>query len=74
MDGAQVVMADQNATNGVIHVIDRVMFPLPSEDIPKVVASNPQLSTLLYAVAQGQLAGPLAGWYTSSFGRFLFVV
>ncbi|XP_053377483.1 periostin-like [Mercenaria mercenaria] len=61
VDGAEVVMVDQNATNGVIHVIDKVMFPLPSEDIPKTVAATPNLSTLLYAVAQGQLAGPLAG-------------
>ena len=61
VDGAKVVAVDQNATNGVIHVIDKVMFPLPSEDIPKTVAANSELSTLLYAVEQAQLAGPLAG-------------
>ncbi|KAL4226721.1 hypothetical protein ACF0H5_014701 [Mactra antiquata] len=61
VDGAKVIAVDQNATNGVIHVIDHVMFPLPEEDIPKTVAMTKQLSTLLYAVAQGQLAGPLAG-------------
>jgi transforming growth factor-beta-induced protein len=61
VDGAKVVMADQNATNGVIHVIDKVMFPLPSADIPTTVAADKELSTLLTAVKEGQLAGPLAG-------------
>jgi len=44
----------------VIHVIDRVLYPLPTGNLPVTVANQPKLSTLLYAVAQAQLAGALS--------------
>ena len=56
-----MTLPDQNATNGVIHVIDKVMYPLPTGAIPTIVAGIPYLSTLLYALATGQLVGPLSG-------------
>lgn len=60
-DGAIVQLADQNATNGVIHVIDKVMYPLPSEDILNSLVPYKELSTLLFAVVQGQLTGRAPG-------------
>ena len=56
-----MTVRDQNATNGVIHVIDKVMYPLPTARIPAIVAGTPSLSTLLYAVAQGKLVDALNG-------------
>ena len=53
--------ADNNATNGVIHVINRVMYPVPSDPVPNVVAMNAQFGTLVYALQQGQLLPVLAG-------------
>ncbi|WAR25203.1 BGH3-like protein, partial [Mya arenaria] len=61
VDGALVTMADQNATNGVIHVIDHVMYPLPSGTIPLVAAVAKQFGTLVYALQQGQLIPALEG-------------
>ena len=63
IDGAEVTLADQNDTNGVIHVIEKVMYPLPTGRIPLIVATTPSLSTLLYAVTQGKLAEALNGAY-----------
>jgi transforming growth factor-beta-induced protein len=50
--GANVVAADiDDATNGVIHVIDNVLLPNPFIPVPGVVAKNYDLSTLLSLVA-----------------------
>lgn len=64
-DGAQLVVFDKNATNGVIHVISHVMFPLPAGDVPVTVAHNSDLGVLLFAIVKADLipdlsvAGPL---------------
>ncbi|KAL3853349.1 hypothetical protein ACJMK2_016897 [Sinanodonta woodiana] len=60
-DGSQVINPNQNATNGVIHVVDKVLYPLPDNNIPQYVAFSPELSTLLYCVLQGQLTDVLSG-------------
>lgn len=61
-DGSPVVMVDQNATNGVIHVVDRVLFPVPIMNIPaEVTRQKERFSTLLTAVTAANLAGTLAG-------------
>lgn len=61
-DGSPVVMADQNATNGVIHVVDRVLFPVPLMNIPtEVTRQKERFSTLLTAVVKANLATTLAG-------------
>ncbi|WAR28638.1 BGH3-like protein [Mya arenaria] len=52
----------QNASNGVIHVVDRVMFPIPFEDIPtEVTKQSARFSTLLTAVKAANLVSTLAG-------------
>ena len=61
VNGAKVIVPDQNASNGVIHVIDKVLFPLPTGNIPQTVGGRSDLSTLLYAVGQANLTDTLNG-------------
>lgn len=50
INGVKVKKADVNATNGVIHVIDRVLLP-PAGNIVETAAANPNF-TFLVAAAQ----------------------
>ena len=59
--GSPVSNPDQMATNGIIHVIDRVMFPIPVEDIVTAVSKTPMFSTLLKAVEVAGLVKALQG-------------
>ena len=60
--GSQVTLADQMASNGVIHVVDRVMFPAPTETVTGLVKSLPTLfSTLLTALMAAGLDDTLNG-------------
>lgn len=61
--GSPVVLADQKASNGVIHVISRVMFPLPTENLVATVAKNKDLMTLVKAVTLAKLVKTLSGMY-----------
>ena len=54
-------MADHMATNGVIHVIDRVMYPIPMGSVVDAVKMNDDLTTLLTAVTTAGLGGVLSG-------------
>jgi uncharacterized surface protein with fasciclin (FAS1) repeats len=54
---AKIVTADVNATNGVIHVIDRVILPA-NLDIVQTAAANPDFSLLVEAVTAADL-GPI---------------
>jgi uncharacterized surface protein with fasciclin (FAS1) repeats len=54
---AKIVTADVNATNGVIHVIDRVILPA-NLDIVQTAAANPNFSLLVEAVTAAGL-GPI---------------
>ncbi|XP_062585660.1 periostin-like isoform X3 [Saccostrea cucullata] len=60
-DGSPVVMADQNATNGVIHVINRVEFPIPFMDVVKTAQRQSELGTLVKAVVAAGLVDTLSG-------------
>jgi uncharacterized surface protein with fasciclin (FAS1) repeats len=55
VNGIKVKFADVLATNGVIHVIDRVLIP-PTETIAEIVINSPDLSLLLTAVVRAGLA------------------
>merc|ERR1712168_713316 len=61
INGAKVTKADQMATNGVIHVINRVMFPIPMGSVVDVVVKDQDFSTLLKAVQTAKLATTLSG-------------
>jgi len=60
-EGSPVIAADQNATNGVIHVVNRVLFPIPRGNIVQVVARQPDLKTLVTAVTAAGLVNTLSG-------------
>ena len=69
VNNANVIKADVDATNGVIHVIDRVLLPpglmdtkpTQSGTIVDVAASNPAFSTLVTAVKAAGLVETLSG-------------
>jgi uncharacterized surface protein with fasciclin (FAS1) repeats len=52
---------DVLTSNGVIHVIDRVILPLPAETIVQTAQSLPQFSILVEAVVAANLQGALSG-------------
>lgn len=49
VNGAAVTMADVNASNGVVHVINKVLMP-PTGNIVQTAQANPDLSYLVAAV------------------------
>ena len=69
VNGINVTKADIGASNGVIHVIDRVLIPpglmsakpKPAGTIVDVAASNPAFSTLVTAVKAAGLVETLSG-------------
>ena len=60
-EGSPIIKADQMASNGVIHVLSRVMYPIPMGDVVDVVSMNPDFSTLLTAVETAGIAATLKG-------------
>ena len=50
VNGKQVVQADLKASNGVIHVVEQVIYPLATANIAQLVTSDGRFSTLLAAV------------------------
>jgi len=58
VNGAQILDKDIESTEGVMHVIDKVLLP-PAGDIAQIVSQNPRLSTLNTAVGAANLAGVL---------------
>ena len=64
-----MVLADQNATNGVIHVIDRVEFPIPIAAVVKTAERQSELGTLVKAVLAAGLQNTLSGKSPSSFRK-----
>ncbi|XP_013415803.1 uncharacterized protein LOC106177537 [Lingula anatina] len=54
-NGAPIVAFDRMATNGVIHVIDKVMMPIGTGDVFEVVANDFNFSTLVSALSRTNL-------------------
>merc|ERR1719345_564630 len=67
VNNADVVVADVEATNGVVHVVDKVLVPpkfplaLYPKDIVELSESQPALSTLVQALVAGNLTATLSG-------------
>merc|ERR1719443_1602035 len=67
VNNAKVITADVDATNGVVHVINRVLVPpnfpiaLYPEDIVELAEGQPDLSTLVQALVAGKLTSTLSG-------------
>lgn len=57
---AEVKRADVRALNGVIHIIDKVLFPPTQDIVEKAVSFNPdEFNTLVQAVIQAELVDVL---------------
>ena len=56
---SKIASTDAIATNGVVHVIDKVL--LPKGNIVEMAKANPNLSILVEAVVAADLAGTLSG-------------
>jgi transforming growth factor-beta-induced protein len=56
VNGINVVLADVEASNGVIHAIERVLLP---NDLVAVASGNPTFSILVEAVAKAELVDAL---------------
>jgi len=61
IDGSKVILADKECSNGVIHVIDHVLYPIPDKNIVQLAAGTPDFSELVYAVTQAKLGETLEG-------------
>lgn len=66
VEGARVIGANYRASNGIVHIVDKVMMP-PEGTIADILAAKPELSTLKAAVDAAGLTSALAGT------NFLFV-
>lgn len=60
VDGAKVVKTDIETSNGIIHVVDRVLLPA-DKDIVETAAGNPSFRTLVAAVKAAGLVKTLQG-------------
>jgi uncharacterized surface protein with fasciclin (FAS1) repeats len=60
INGTKVIAADIKAQNGVIHAVNRVLFP-PAGNIVEVAIADPNFSYLVAAVVRANLAGALSG-------------
>ena len=60
IDGAQVIITDIEASNGVIHVIDAVILP-ESRNIVDIAVEDGRFTTLVAAVQAAGLAETLSG-------------
>ena len=59
INGATVIMADVKASNGVVHVIDKVLLPTVKKDIVDTAASTGKFKTLLAAAKAAGLVDTL---------------
>ncbi|MBD0259477.1 MAG: fasciclin domain-containing protein [Cytophagales bacterium] len=61
VNGAQVIQADVEASNGVIHVVDRVLLPPVGNIVETAVALGENFTYLVAAVQRANVAGVLSG-------------
>lgn len=61
VDGAKIDKVNQNATNGVIHVIEKVLYPVPTLNLVQLIGTTKDFSTLLYCIIRANIEGQLAG-------------
>jgi uncharacterized surface protein with fasciclin (FAS1) repeats len=60
INDASVVRADMKARNGVIHIIDQVLFPPDKNLVDLALSLNPEFSILVQAVIKADLASVLS--------------
>jgi uncharacterized surface protein with fasciclin (FAS1) repeats len=59
VNDADIIRVDKKARNGVIHAIDKVLFP-PTQNLVELAADNENLSILVEAVVAADLVDALA--------------
>ncbi|XP_060080571.1 transforming growth factor-beta-induced protein ig-h3-like [Ylistrum balloti] len=65
VSGAVILRSDENATNGVINLVDRVMYPPPTGSLYEYIANTKSYQTLLLLAAKAQILDTLKdGTYT----------
>ncbi|CAH1274153.1 TGFBI [Branchiostoma lanceolatum] len=60
-DGSPVSKPDNRASNGVVHVVDQVLYPFPSGTVDAEISHNDNLSVLNEAVDKAGLGSALDG-------------
>jgi uncharacterized surface protein with fasciclin (FAS1) repeats len=58
---SKITATDISASNGVIHVVDKVILPANRNIVETAIAANPEFSILVEAVVAANLQGTLAG-------------
>jgi len=61
VEGAPIAEVDKEASNGVIHTLHKVIFPIPRGSIVDFVSHEREVSTLLKAVQDANITAALAG-------------
>lgn len=56
-----MILPDNDASNGVVHMLNQVIYPVPMENIVAEASTTPELSTLVYAIIRGNLQKTLSG-------------
>lgn len=69
INGVSVIIADIMAVNGVIHVIDRILFP-PVGDLVQTAVANPDFSFLVAAVLRASQGNVNVAAVLSSAGPY----
>lgn len=59
--GSRITAVDKMANNGVIHVIDTVMYQIPDQSVLTYAASQPDLGQLVYNAIRANLQTTLEG-------------
>ncbi|KAJ8301403.1 hypothetical protein KUTeg_020390 [Tegillarca granosa] len=57
--GSKITQVDLQASNGVIHLIDRLMYPIPEESALQYLASKPNFTQLAYNAIRANIATEL---------------
>ena len=70
VNGPPVILADVNAVNGVIHVIDRVLIPPTGNFVQTAIAANPEFTYLVAAVLRASQGSTYVAGLLSSSGPF----
>ncbi|KAJ8302287.1 hypothetical protein KUTeg_021274 [Tegillarca granosa] len=61
--GSKITQVDLQASNGVIHLIDRLMYPIPDESALQYLASKPNFTQLAYNAIRANIATELQCWF-----------
>lgn len=60
-DGSRLTKPDNTASNGVVHLLGRVLYPVPEGTVTDLITRDPALKTLLNAIQKANLGPTLAG-------------